>query len=120
MQYMKQLGIILIISFLGEIFNFLIPLPIPASIYGLILMFICLKSGFIHLSSVKETGTFLIEILPFMFLPAAVGLMTSWDILKPVLIPYAVITFVSTILVMLAAGHTTQALIRFHRKEKQN
>ena len=112
MKYVKQFGIILVVSLIGELLNFLIPLSIPASIYGLVLMLGCLQLHIIPLSEVKETSTFLIEIMPLMFIPAAVGLITSFDILKAHLAAYLVITVVSTFLVMLVSGHVTQLVIR--------
>ena len=72
MRFMKQFGVILAITFLGEILRYVIPLPIPASIYGLVLMLLALKSGVVKLDQVKETGDFLIEIMPMLFIPAAV------------------------------------------------
>ena len=78
MKFIKQFGIILAISFIGEIMNYLIPLPVPASIYGLVLMLLCLHFGIVHIDSVKDSGKFLIEIMPLMFIPAAVGLIESW------------------------------------------
>lgn len=121
MRYIKQLGIILFISFIGEILGTVIPLPVPASIYGLVLMFLCLQLKLIPVGSVKETGEFLIEIMPLMFIPAAVGLLKSWDILRPVWLPVLSITVVSTIAVMAVAGLVTQAVIRLEniRKTKE-
>ena len=117
MKYLKQFGIILILSFAGELLNLLIPLPIPASIWGFALMFICLQTGFLKLDYVKDTAIFLIEIMPLMFIPAAVGLMESWGIIRAKIIPYLVITVLSTFLVMAAAGTITQAVIRRDRKK---
>ena len=87
MKYLKQFLIILVISLIGELLNKLLPLPVPASIYGMVILFIGLLSGVIKLSSVKEAGSFLIEIMPVMFIPAGVGLMSSWLNLKPIIIP---------------------------------
>ena len=112
MKFVKQFGIILVISLIGELLNYLIPLPIPASIYGLVLMLSCLQLHVLPLSEVKEISAFLIEIMPLMFIPAAVGLITSFDILKAHLIAYLVITVVSTFLVMVVSGHVTQLVIR--------
>ena len=92
MKYVKQFLLILFISFIGEIFNKLIPLPIPASIYGMMILFFGLLIGIIKLENVKEVGSFLIEIMPIMFIPAGVGLMTSWVTLKKILIPVLIIT----------------------------
>ena len=84
MKYLKQFGIILVLSFIGELLNHVLPLPVPSSIYGIILMFICLKTGLIPLEEVDETGRFLIEIMPLMFIPAAVGLLEAWNIIQSV------------------------------------
>ena len=112
MKYIKQFGIIILISFVGEVLNYVIPLPIPASIYGIVIMFLCLSLHIIPLDAVKGTGKFLIEIMPLMFIPAAVGLMESWDIIKPSLIPYLLVTAITTVIVMAVAGRVTQAVIR--------
>lgn len=119
MRYVKQFGIILLISFLGEVLHALLPLPVPASIYGIILLFLCLQTGLLKVSAVRETSRFLIEIMPMLFLPAAVGLIESWDVLQPVWVPYLVITVVSTFVVMVCAGRVTQGVIRRGRKGKE-
>ena len=122
MKYIKQFGIILAISFLGEILKSLIPLPIPASIYGLVLMLVALQTGILALDKVKDTAKFLIEIMPIMFIPAAVELMDTWGILRSIFVPVIVITLVSTVVVMVAAGRTTQSMIRWekNKKDKEN
>lgn len=112
MKYMKQFCVILLITFISEILNSVIPLPIPASIYGIVILFCLLEFKIIPLSSVEETSRFLVEIMPVMFVPAAVGLLESWQILKASWISYLVITVVSTIAVMAVAGRVTQWRIR--------
>ncbi|MBR3538441.1 MAG: CidA/LrgA family protein [Eubacterium sp.] len=118
MKYLKQFLIILAISFAGETLYHLIPLPIPASIYGILILFTLLETKLLPLSAVKETGKFLIEIMPVMFIPAAVGLLESWSILKASWVSYAVITVCTTFLVMLVSGHVTQAVMRLGRRKK--
>ena len=120
MKFIKQFLIIVIISFVGEVCNKWIPLPIPASIYGLVILFVALMTGAIKLEQVKETGKFLIEIMPLMFIPAAVGLLDSWKVLKPIWIPVVVITLVTTALVMVVTGRVTQFVIRQNKKDKKN
>ena len=112
MKYILHVGIIILISFIGELLHFLIPLPVPASIYGLVIMLVCLVSGIIKVSDVKETSSFLIDIMPMMFIPAAVGLMNSWDIIHPQLFVYLVIVVVSLVTVMAVSGRVTQSVIR--------
>lgn len=112
MKFLRQFLIIMLFSFIGEGLNYIIPFPIPASIYGLVLLFVSLMTGIIKLDDVRDVGRFLIEIMPIMFVPAGVGLMTSWNVLKPELIPVIVIMIVSTILVMGIAGKMTEFVIR--------
>ncbi|MDE7037782.1 MAG: CidA/LrgA family protein [Lachnospiraceae bacterium] len=112
MLYLRQFCIILFVSFLGELLYVIIPLPIPASVYGLVLMLAALCTGIIRLNQVKETAGFLIEIMPVMFIPAAAGLLNSWSLLRPVWIPFIVITLVSTIIVMGVTGQITQRMIQ--------
>lgn len=118
MKYIKEFLIILTISFLGELLNYIIPLPIPASIYGLILMLVGLQTKIIKIDKVKNTGKFLIEIMPVMFIPPAVGLLDSWGILKPVCIPILTITVVTTVIVMVVTGRITQFIIRIEQNRK--
>lgn len=118
MKYIRQLLIILLISFLGEVCKYLLPFPVPASIYGLLLLFAALMSGALKLSAIRETAGFLIEIMPLMFIPAGVGILESWGVLKPVFVPVAVITVVSTVAVMAVAGTVTQWMMK-KKKEKQ-
>lgn len=105
MKYLRQMFIILAISLIGELLKYFLPLPIPASIYGMVILFLCLLTKVIKLEDVKETGKFMIEIMPVMFIPAGVGLITSWNILKPMLVPVCIVTVVTIVTVMVATGH---------------
>lgn len=92
MKYIKQFGIILTISSIGELCNQMISLPIPASIYGVIILFAGLLLGWVKLDSVKETDKFSNEIMSLMFIPAVVGLLESWGVLRPIFVPVITIT----------------------------
>ena len=119
MKFLRQFMIILLLSFLGEVLKMFIPLPIPASVYGLVLMLLCLVTGILKTSQIKEAAFFLIEIMPVMFIPAGVGLLTAWGILKPVCVPIILITVITTVVVMIVTGRVTQAVIRMDRKKGQ-
>ena len=114
MKYVKEFGIILIVSLVGELLNYFLPLPVPASIYGLVLMFLCLMLGVIKLSDVHDTACFLIEIMPII--PPAVGLMASWDVIQANLVAYLIIAAVTTIVVMAVSGLVTQAVLKKGKK----
>ena len=112
MKILKQIFLILLISFLGEALHALLPLPVPASIYGIVLLLACLMAGVVRVDAIREVSSFLIEIMPVMFIPAAVGLMESFGLLLPSLGAYLAIMAVSTFAVMAVAGRVTQAVIR--------
>lgn len=120
MKYVRQFLIILLISFLGEALYEVLPLPIPASVYGLVLMLTALGTGILKVSQVREASALLIEAMPVMFIPAGVGLMTSWNTLKPVFFPVIVITVLTTVIVMVITGRVTQAVIKRDRKEQNH
>lgn len=108
MKYIFQFCRILLVCLLGEILSKVLPLPIPASVYGLVLMLAALKLGILRLEQVKETGTFLIGILPLLFVPAAVGVMDLWMELKAMLLPCLIAIVPVTLLVMGISGRITQ------------
>lgn len=110
MKFLRQFMIILLLSFLGEVLKIFIPLPIPASVYGLVLMLVCLMTGVLKTSQVKDAAFFLIEIMPVMFIPAAAGLIDSWKVLQPLLLPILVITVVITVFVMVITGKVAQMI----------
>ena len=119
MKFVRQFMIILAISFVGELLHALLPLPVPASIYGLVLMLIGLQTGILPLSAVNEAGGFLIEIMPMLFIPAGAGLMVSWGDLKPVLVPIMITIVVTTVLVMGVSGRTAQFVLKKEEKKDE-
>lgn len=112
MKFMRQLAIIMSISFIAEVMEYLIPLPVAASIYGLILMLIGLITKIIPLHKVEDAADFLVEIMPILFVPPTVGIMASVEALKQMLVPLCVISVVSTVLVMVVTGRVSQRMIR--------
>lgn len=116
MKYVFQFCRILAVCLLGEILACFLPLPIPASVYGLVLMLAALKLGTLRLDQVKETGTFLIGTLPLLFVPAAVGVMDLWTELEAMLLPCLIAIIPVTLLVMGVSGRVTQWVRRVQGK----
>ena len=119
MKTLGQIVIILLVSFAGELLNYCLPLPIPASIYGIVILFCLLEFKVIPLRAVKETGDFLVSIMQLMFIPAAVGLLEAWDVIAPNWLPYILITLISPFVVMFFSGRVTQAVIRLGRVKEE-
>jgi len=119
MKYIKQFAIIMGITCLGELIKYLVPLPIPGSIYGLVILFLLLLSGILKLEQVKDTGEFLVAVMPVMFIPAAVGLMDSVSKVYSMLIPILIAVVPITFLVMIVAGKVTERLLGVTIEEKR-
>ena len=116
MKIFKQFTIIIVLSFIGEVLYTLIPFPIPASIYGILLLFLLLERKVLRLNDVKEVSDFLIFIMPLLFVPSAVGLIDAWYELRASLTAYVTIIVAVTLIVMIATGLITQWFLYHSRK----
>jgi len=118
MKHLGQIAIIAGVSLVGELLSFLIPLPVPGSIYGLLLMLLLLVTKLIKLRQVKTVANWLISLMPVMFVGPTVGLMTSYESYKSFLIPVIVICIVTTIITMAVTGVSAQLLMFKHNKKE--
>lgn len=112
MKYLHEAAIIAAVTFAAEIVKYLLPLPVPASIYGLILLFLLLKSGVLRLEQIEHVGGLLLELMPLLLVPAAVSFLTVLDAIWEMLLPVLIMGFVGTVVVMMVTGMVSQALVR--------
>ena len=107
-KYIFQFARITAFCLAGEILAVVLPLPIPASVYGLLLMVAALKTGVLKLDQVRETGLFLTGIFPLLFVPAAAGVMELGGQLIDLLLPAVLAIVPITALVMAVTGMVAQ------------
>ena len=112
MKYLKQLLLIGTFSMVGELLAAWIPLPVPAAIYGLVLLFLSLLCGLVKPEQVSDTAHYLISIMPLFFVAPTVKLLGYWDVIAPALLPICVVLVTSTIVVFAVSGLVTQALCK--------
>lgn len=112
MDYILQFARILAFCLAGEALHHVLPLPVPASIYGLLLLFLALETGLLKPERVKAAAGFLIAVFPIMFVPGTVGVMELWDVLARLWAPLLLATVPVTALVFAVTGHVTQAVNR--------
>lgn len=117
MKYLREIAIIFGITMAGELLNYLLPLPVPAGVYGLFILLGLLCAGIVKVSHVAATGNFLLDTMPLMFIPAGAGLLNSTGELNGVLIPLVVITVVSTLFVMVVTGKSAEYIIRNNKRK---
>ncbi len=116
LKYIFEFTIICIIAALGELLNHLLPLPIPASIYGMILLFVALCTKIIKLKHVEHVADFFLGIMPILFIPSTASLITRWGILKDNLVGLLVTCMLSTVIVFAVTGLIAQAIMRYREK----
>ncbi|MGO4928945.1 CidA/LrgA family protein [Fundicoccus sp. Sow4_D5] len=108
-----QLFWIILFSLLGEFVSVLIApfVAIPASVIGMVLLFLALHYNVLKMSQVDEVGTWLTDNMAILFVPAGVGLMTNFDVLASSWLQLLIIMFVTTILMMIFVGKLVQTLM---------
>ena len=120
MKFLIQFMIIIAFSVLGERLHYFLPLPIPASIYGIVLLFVALELKWVKVKDIRETSSFLIAVMPVMFIPAAVGLIDSWKSIGNSWLEYIIVTVLTTFVVMGVSGWITQFVIQRNKVQKEN
>ncbi len=111
MEYVFQFLIISAVAFAGELLSILVPLPVPGSVYGLVLMLLCLCTGIIKLRQVEKTADYLIRIMPVLFLGPNVSLLSALGSLSGSILGIFVLCIVSTVVVLGVTGRTAQAVL---------
>lgn len=112
MKYLSQFCIIMGFTFVGEALQRFLPLPIPGSVYSLVLLFAALCAGIVKLEQVKEVGNFLTSILPILFVAPAVGIVEYWDLISGNLLAILLILIGTTVLTFGISGGVVQWLTK--------
>ena len=112
MNHIKQFLIILAFTLVGEVLQWLIPLPVPAAIYGFVLLFLALCTGLLKEEHIANTADFLIRIMGVLFVAPAVNLLSYFDLVAENWVSIVTIILVSTVCVFGISGLVTQALAK--------
>lgn len=119
MKHLYSVFVLFGLYFIGEIIVNITNIFIPAGIIGMILLFVLLCLKIINAETIRETASFLLDNMILFLLPAAVGILTVWNLVADKLIPYIIMNIVTTLLIFAATGCTAQGLITI-RKNKED
>ncbi|MCD8915610.1 antiholin-like murein hydrolase modulator LrgA [Staphylococcus simulans] len=122
-SFLHQVLVISVILLISKIIESFIPIPMPASVIGLVLMFIALSTGIIKLGEVESVGTALTNNISFLFVPAGISVINSLGILSQSPILIILLIIISTILLLLCTGFVSQILVKgapFARKSEKH
>ena len=112
MKYLSQFCIILGFTLFGEALQRLLPLPIPASVYGLVALFAALCLGLVKVEQVKTASAFLISIMSVLFVAPTVGIAENWHLISGQLVPIFLLIVSTTVLTFGISGCLTQLLLK--------
>lgn len=112
MKILKQMMVIGLVTFAGEVCGVLLPLPVPASVYGMLILFLCLYTGVIKLSQIEDTADFLVSVMPVMFVAPCVSLMDSIGDMRGSISVIVLICLVTTVTTISVTGVAAQFVIR--------
>ena len=119
MNYIFQLALIFGVSFVGEVLNALLPFPIPASVYGLIILFLLLCTKIVKVEQIETVSGFMISIMPIFFIEPTVGIMNSYGLVKGKVAVLFLAAFISFAAVLAVTGLTAQFFIRLNKKKEE-
>ncbi|MBU3131267.1 CidA/LrgA family protein [Clostridium gasigenes] len=118
MKIFREALIILSIYLIGEIISKGLSLPVPGNIIGMLILLTLLCSNIIKLEKIETISSFFLDHLAFFFIPAGVGLLTSFDIIKSSLIQILLICIISTSIIIAVTGLIVQCLVNRSNKSK--
>ena len=120
MKYIEKFLIIITISFIGELLNYLIPLPVPGSIYGFFILFILLATKVIKAEKIRPVTDFLLNIMPITFIGPGVGIIVTASELQSMILPILITVTIGTAVVMGVVCSVVENVLKTDKRSKKN
>jgi holin-like protein len=109
---MGWLTVILACQLAGEAVARLFRLPVPGPVIGMAILFCGLLARRGMPEGLESSGGFLLRILPMLFVPAGVGIITHIDVLARSWAAFAGAIVAGTMLTIAVTGLVMQAALR--------
>ena len=119
MKIIYQIGIIFTLCWASEIIEGLLPFSFPASVIGMILLFILLAFRVLKVEHIREKSDFLLSNMTFFFIPAGVSIINYFDVLKGNVGKLLLICFLTTILTFATTAWTIRGVLRLQNRGKK-
>ncbi|MDE1184990.1 MAG: CidA/LrgA family protein [Pantoea sp.] len=111
-RYLRAFIIIYAALYAGIGISTLLPINIPGSIIGMLLLFMLLALQILPVDWVKPGCHLLIRYMALLFVPISVGVMSYTDILTAQFGPIVVSCLISTFLVLVVVGLSAERMQR--------
>lgn len=116
MQIFKQLAIVFTVCFLGKFVCYLLPFQFPASVMGMVLMFLLLFFKVISLRDIKRVSEFLLSNMAFFFIPAGVGILVHYEKIVDKIAPLLLVCIITTLVTFLVTAYTIMFVVKFQKR----
>ena len=118
MNLIIEFCVVFLICMAGEWISALLPFTLPSSVVSLIILLILLLSGGVKERTIQGTSQFLINNMGMLFIPSVFGTLEYLDVLKLQIVPFLVVSIVSTPLVYMATAWSVQLLMKVFKKKE--
>lgn len=115
MKILQESIIILSIYLIGEIISKALSLPIPGNILGMLILLLLLCTKVIKIDQIESISNFFLDHLAFFFIPAGVGLLTSFNLIKDSLLSILIICIITTSIVLVVTGKVVELVININK-----
>jgi len=119
MKTVKAIAIILAFLALGEVCSILMGRFIPASVLGMILLFVALCLKIVKADEIRDVATFLTDNMTIFFIPAFVGIMNEWGLIKTCFWGWIIVLVSTTLVVMGTSGLAAKIIIRWTENKQK-
>lgn len=115
--FLQQAFVFAFIMLLANLIVGILPFPMPASVMGLILLFIALCLKIVKLEQVESLGNSLTGLISFLFVPSGISVMNSLGIMGQYGVPIVLIIIIATIILLAITGWTATALLNLKKNQ---
>lgn len=119
MKIIKQIGIIFSVCWISQLIEKFLPFSFPASVIGMLVLLVCLLTGFLKIEHIQEKADFLLENMAFFFLPAGVSIMNYFELLKKSWLQIVLICVVSTVVTFAVTAYSVKFVIKIMERRKR-
>ena len=120
MKIIRQIGIIFSVCWLSVLVEKILPFAFPASVIGMLLLFICLFTGVLKIEHIQEKADFLLENMAFFFVPAGVSIIDYFDVLKNTWLQLVIICVISTVVTFAVTAWSVRLTMQWMERRKKN
>lgn len=121
-SFLQQAFIFAIIMLISNGIAYISPIPLPASVIGMVILFIALCTNLVELNQVEALSNDLSSIIAFLFVPSGISLINSLDLMQHYAFQIVFVILVATVVLLGTTGWSASFFLKVrknhHSKEK--